>query len=71
MTNTLTKIEKEIVTDVLVRGHYDAIDVPSFNHAVAYSLPTWRAEYLLGPENDISIAYVDYYAEILNMFDKA
>jgi hypothetical protein len=66
MTKTLNKIEIDIVTDVLIRGDYETLDIASFNHAVSNSLPTWRAEHVVGSENNI--AYVEYVKEILTSY---
>jgi len=66
MTKTLNKIEIDIVTDVLIRGDYVTLDIASFNHAVSNSLPTWRAEHVVGSKNNI--AYVEYVKEILTSY---
>ncbi len=66
---TLSKYEKQIVTDVLVRGQYTTIDVASFNHALANSLPTWRTEQLVDT-NQVkkTLAYVDYMKTLLRTY---
>lgn len=69
MTKTLSKFEKDIVTNVLIKGDYVTLDIASFNHAVSNSLPTWRAEYVVGSENNI--AYVEYIKEILTSCKEA
>lgn len=69
MTKTLNKFEKDIVTSVLVKGDYVTLDIASFNHAVSNSLPTWRAEHVVGSENNI--AYVEYIKEILTSCKEA
>ena len=66
---TLTKYEKEIVDDFIIRNH-DHFSVAVFNHAISYTLPTWRGEMLIGDENKKTLAYVDYVKEILRIKNK-
>ena len=66
MAKTLTKTEKDIVDKFFVTYDIGTFDVPTFNLAVANTLPTWRTEELIN-NGKKSLAYIDYVKDLLRM----
>ena len=47
MAKTLTRTEKDLVDNFIIKNQIGTFDVQTFNMAVSNTLPSWRSEELL------------------------